>query len=58
MASGPDQSDILRVLDSGDGSISPDFPQDFWRGQLQNWSISIVSAWIMHSPTPQNMEPL
>ena len=32
MASGPDQSYKLSMLDGDDGNVSPDSPQDVWRG--------------------------
>ena len=34
MVSGPDQSNTLNVLDSDDGNVSPDSPQDIWRDWL------------------------
>ena len=32
MASGPDQSYKLSMLDGDGGNVSPDSPQDVWRG--------------------------
>ena len=31
IVSGPNQSNELSMLDSDDGSVSPDSPQDIWK---------------------------
>ena len=47
MWSGTDRSNKLSVLDSDDGSVSPDSTQDIWGIDYKIKSISIV--WCLHN---------
>ena len=53
MASGPDESTELSMLDRNVGSVSPDPPQDI---SIIDCTIKVFwpfSAWVTHSYTPQ-----
>ena len=51
MASGPDQSSELSVLDNDDGRVSTDSPQDIWEINCTIRAFWSFAAWIMHSHT-------
>ena len=48
-----DQNNELCMLDSDDGIMSPDFPQDVLENDCTIRIFQSCSAWIMQSHTPQ-----